>query len=205
MIGVGSFLFAGAAFWAAITVHAPNEWLRRYLIATFAHGLAQGMLLCGGIPVGSSSYGFEWYTARTIQVLCALAYVVDVSVRHKLRTGPLPMLISLIFGVTAWPAVWFNWYTFVFSFSFFLLGGYVVSAPEPAARIMGVYWIAMATFHYAFTILSGDPASPVWRLAGWIPSTLSVSAFVSLAFFESASRYLSKGNTQGRRYQTARP
>jgi hypothetical protein len=181
MRAIGSFLVCLAALRAYRAEHSISARLRGYCLVTAVHGCIQGALLLA-VPITAEIYGFEWYLARIVQLVLSVAYVIEVAERFepKGRWFP-PAIIGLVFGVTPYPKLWFNWLAFPYSMALLILGTMIVGVRDTSARIMGLYWIAMGLWQYAFLWFSGNDRSIVWTLNWWLPSALSVTAFLVLA------------------------
>lgn len=149
--------------------------LQSYLFITIIHGLLQGYLLGFGVPIFSRLYGGEWYGARILQLVFAFLFVSELTSRYRrLMVG---LLASIAFSFTALPIVWFGWLAFGYAFLMLVLGVSVVGK----SRIMGLYWISTGAFYYVFLRMSVDQSSIIWRLNWWLPSTISIVAFLALA------------------------
>jgi len=150
-----------------------DVYLRGYLAATALHSALQGILLLV-VPVTSYLYGFEWYAGRIFQLVFALLYLCDYStLKRRMVVGAV---VSVAFGFSPIPTVWYNWLAFVYSFLLLSLGFSVVEE----SPIIGLYWIAMGAWQYAFFNLSMRPDSLVWQLNSWLPSAISIAAFLSI-------------------------
>lgn len=86
--------------------------------------------------------------------------------------------MSVVFGLTPLPTLWFNWLPFGYAFVFSSLGLAVIGEDS----VMGTYWLAFGAWQYAFLRLSTDPASIIWRLNWFVPSAISIIAFLTLGF-----------------------
>ena len=151
-----------------------DVYLRGYLAATALHSALQGILLLV-VPVTSYLYGFEWYAGRIFQLVFALLYACDISsFRRRIIVGGF---VSVVFSFNQLPNIWFNWLAFGYSFLLLSLGLSLVEE----SPIIGLYWIAMGAWQYAFFHLSMRPDSLVWQLNSWLPSAISIAAFLSIS------------------------
>lgn len=181
MRSLGSFLVCISTLAAYRSEHPMSPRLRWYCLITVIHGFVQGILLLA-IPISSRTYGFEWYLARSAQVVVGVTYLIEVGRRSKLKASwSAAAVLGLMFGVVASPETWFNWLAFVYALPFLVMGTVILPAKDQIARIMGVYWCAMGCWQFVFSRLSMDPASIIWSLNWWLPSTISVSTFLLLA------------------------
>lgn len=181
MKSLGSILVGLSALLPIILGKIPSRPLRYYLASMSIHGFLSALLLAY-VPVSSQTYGFEWYVARIVQLAFAAGYTVEILNRFKPRGGIIIMVcLGLMFGATAWPSIWFNWLAWAYAFGLFVLGTIVVSVPERISRIIGTYWILAGCWNFLFMRLSMDPQSVVWKANWYVPSALSVVAFLALA------------------------
>lgn len=148
---------------------------------TAIHGFLSGFLLIY-VPIDSQAYGFEWYVARLAQLGFAFIYAIGIGDTDELKKGILPLIFfglsigSILHQVT----VWFNWLAIVYSFCLGILGLMLVSAKDRTAHIMAFYWLAQSAWNFGFVYFSMDPSSIIWKLNWFLPSALSVTAFLVL-------------------------
>jgi hypothetical protein len=178
---IGSFLVGLAALAPVFFGRRMNRLLTCYCSVTALHGFVQGVLLFF-LPIEAKAYGFEWYLARLAQLFFAVIYAVETANRHELTTGLLALMsVGVLLGVTPHPNIWFNWLAFCYSLALVALGVMIVAASDLKARIMGAYWLVMGSWQYAFATMSQDSGSSVWSLNWWLPSAISIAAFLALA------------------------
>lgn len=162
-----------------------NHHLQKYCSVTAIHGSLQGMLLLSGVSITSNLYAIEWHSARVVQLVFATLFTVEITKdREKKLFGPrliAAVIVSIGFGVTPLPTNLYNWLAFGFAFCLLLLG--ITAIGVPAGNILASYWLAFGAYQYAFLRLSADPASIIWHLNWWLPSAISITAFLMLGVF----------------------
>jgi hypothetical protein len=178
---LGSFLVCLAALLPIFQWVPLRRSLRWYLLITAIHGFLQGLILAFGFPVSSVAFIAEWYGARVAQLVFAVLFASEITDwKHRILAGGIASVLFGLVGASWMPTVWYNWLNFGYSFLITSIGLAIVGAST--GRIMGLYWIATGAYYCAFLRLSTDPLSRIWSVNYWLPSAISIIAFLTLGF-----------------------